>query len=135
MIKLHQSLCTLILRRCGMVTKNMFSVFVAAFFISCIFFLTLPEKGYSGIEVIATGCCINEGGCVNFGDGDGLVECIEDTVLVDGTCTVEGPDGICTNNITRSNAVPTLSEWGLIAMAGILGIAGYIVISRRRVNV
>ncbi len=29
--------------------------------------------------------------------------------------------------------VPTLSEWGLIAMAGILGIVGFIVLRRRRV--
>ena len=28
--------------------------------------------------------------------------------------------------------VPTLSEWGLIAMAGILGIVGYMVIRRRK---
>ncbi len=30
--------------------------------------------------------------------------------------------------------VPTLSEWGLIAMAGILGIIGFIVIRRRKVT-
>jgi len=29
--------------------------------------------------------------------------------------------------------IPTLSEWGLIAMAGILGIIGYLVIRRRKV--
>ena len=28
--------------------------------------------------------------------------------------------------------VPTLSEWGLIAMAGILGIVGFMVIRRRK---
>jgi len=33
-----------------------------------------------------------------------------------------------------SRPIPTLSEWGVIAMAGILGIAGYIIISRRKVN-
>jgi hypothetical protein len=30
--------------------------------------------------------------------------------------------------------VPTLSEWGLIAMAGILGIAGFMVIRRRKLT-
>jgi len=30
--------------------------------------------------------------------------------------------------------VPTLSEWGLIAMAGILGIVGFMVIRRRKVT-
>ncbi|MCH7519625.1 MAG: IPTL-CTERM sorting domain-containing protein, partial [Candidatus Dadabacteria bacterium] len=28
--------------------------------------------------------------------------------------------------------VPTLSEWGLIAMAGILGIVGFMVMRRRK---
>jgi hypothetical protein len=30
--------------------------------------------------------------------------------------------------------VPTLSEWGLIAMAGVLGIVGYLVIRRKKVT-
>jgi len=30
--------------------------------------------------------------------------------------------------------IPTLSEWGLIAMAGILGIVGFMVIRRRKVR-
>jgi IPTL-CTERM motif len=32
-------------------------------------------------------------------------------------------------------AIPTLTEWGLIAMAGILGIAGFMVLRRKRVVV
>ena len=32
----------------------------------------------------------------------------------------------------RVSSVPTLSEWGLIAMAGILGIAGFMVMRRRK---
>ncbi len=30
--------------------------------------------------------------------------------------------------------IPTLSEWGLIAMAGILGIIGFMVLRRRKVT-
>jgi hypothetical protein len=30
-------------------------------------------------------------------------------------------------------SVPTLGEWGMIAMAGVLGIVGYLVIRRRAV--
>ncbi|MCH7519378.1 MAG: IPTL-CTERM sorting domain-containing protein [Candidatus Dadabacteria bacterium] len=30
--------------------------------------------------------------------------------------------------------IPTLSEWGLIAMAGILGIVGFMVMRRRKVS-
>jgi len=33
-----------------------------------------------------------------------------------------------------SEGIPTLSEWGLIAMAVVLGIIGYLVIRRRKVN-
>lgn len=32
------------------------------------------------------------------------------------------------------SSIPTLSEWGLIAMAGILGLVGYLVIRRRKVT-
>lgn len=46
----------------------------------------------------------------------------------------EGPGearrAICPCELEERN-VPTLSEWGLIAMAGLLGIAGLIVIRRR----
>ena len=30
--------------------------------------------------------------------------------------------------------IPTLSEWGLIAMAGVLGIVGFMVMRRRKVT-
>ncbi|MCZ6864778.1 MAG: IPTL-CTERM sorting domain-containing protein, partial [Candidatus Dadabacteria bacterium] len=33
-----------------------------------------------------------------------------------------------------STPIPTLSEWGLIALAGILGIIGYIVMRRRKLT-
>ncbi|MCH7519057.1 MAG: IPTL-CTERM sorting domain-containing protein [Candidatus Dadabacteria bacterium] len=33
-----------------------------------------------------------------------------------------------------SNVIPTLSEWGLITMAGVLGIIGFIAIRRRKVT-
>jgi len=39
-------------------------------------------------------------------------------------------------NLLRNftSPVPTLSEWGLIAMAGILGIVGFMVMRRRKVT-
>ena len=40
-------------------------------------------------------------------------------------------DAIIFREVPPSN-VPTLSEWGLIAMAGVLGIVGLIAIRRRR---
>jgi len=40
----------------------------------------------------------------------------------------------CVNWNFAPRSVPTLSEWGLIAMAGILGIVGFMVIRRRKVT-
>ena len=54
--------------------------------------------------------CINEE-AVRFGE-----ECNIDT----GRCQFEPRD------------VPTLSEWGLIAMAGVLGLVGFMVMRRKR---
>lgn len=43
-------------------------------------------------------------------------------------------DGIILNELVGvASSVPTLSQWGLIAMAGILGIVGFMVIRRRKV--
>ena len=42
----------------------------------------------------------------------------------------ENPDFMCGPPIART--IPTLSQWGLIAMAGVLGIAGLIVMRRRK---
>ena len=38
------------------------------------------------------------------------------------------------NQVDTEVAIPTLSEWGLIAMAGILGIVGFMVMRRRKVT-
>ena len=40
---------------------------------------------------------------------------------------------VYTLSLQTSRPIPTLSEWGLIAMSGILGIAGSMVIRRRKV--
>jgi IPTL-CTERM motif len=41
----------------------------------------------------------------------------------------------CVGGIPHTvTAIPTLSEWGLIAMAGILGIVGFMVIRRRKAS-
>jgi len=36
--------------------------------------------------------------------------------------------------VTITRNVPTLSEWGLLTMAGVLGIVGFMVIRRRKVT-
>jgi len=113
-------------------TINRFSLFIAAFLFTGFLSLVLAEKGFSGIPVMNPGCCISEEGCANFGELP--VACIADTIVEDGICSMEGPGGICRTQVAAS-PVPTLSEWGLIVMAGILGIAGYMVIRRRKATV
>ena len=41
-------------------------------------------------------------------------------------------DDVIINSVKIPRKVPTLSEWGLIALAGVLGIAGYMVMRRRK---
>ncbi len=56
---------------------------------------------------------------------------------VDGIEVTGGPPYVCGDVDCRPvilSPIPTLSEWGLIAMAGILGIVGYLVIRRRKVT-
>ncbi|MCH7517975.1 MAG: IPTL-CTERM sorting domain-containing protein [Candidatus Dadabacteria bacterium] len=71
----------------------------------------------------------------------------------DGIVTVVGFDYCCTppdepgpildwyevvnrafDQCTETRPIPTLSEWGLIAMAGVLGIVGFMVMRRRKVT-
>jgi len=47
------------------------------------------------------------------------------------TCELPGSSFACTF-VNSTTKIPTLSEWGLIAMAGILGIVGFIMVMRRR---
>ncbi len=115
-------------------TKDMISLFIAAFLITGFFILALPEKGFSGVAQPPTGCCIGPNDeCVNFGDLP--VACLIGSVVEDGTCSVEGPGGICSEVIPGPAPIPTLSEWGLIAMAGVLGMAGFLIIRKRKVTV
>jgi hypothetical protein len=46
-------------------------------------------------------------------------------------CGPESRRSICPCEILPKN-IPTLSQWGVIAMAGILGIVGFIMVIRRR---
>ena len=58
-------------------------------------------------------------------DGNGVtIECDDSATTDMGSCTF-------TNTLIPSQ-VPTLSEWGLIAMVSLLGIIGFIVIRKRQ---
>jgi len=68
----------------------------------------------------------------------GIVEGITITEVnggIEAQCNSNGGSDTCTFvNVRAVTAVPTLSEWGLIAMAGILGIVGFMLIRRRKVT-
>jgi len=103
------------------------STFVIALLVFSFMFLALPDKGYSGADMMHIGCCQGTGEC--------------DDIFEGGTsCTVEAfregqicneATGQCVQQVNNT-PIPTLSEWGLIAMAGILGIVGFMVIRRRK---
>jgi hypothetical protein len=112
-----------------MISKKNKSIFVTTFLIIGFFFLALPEKGYSGVAPI--GCCITDLGCIDIISGEIHLPCITTEVL-GGSCTEESIEGLCLESEVSN--VPTLSEWGLIALAGILGIVGFMVMRRRKVT-
>jgi len=91
----------------------------------------IPEGYTLEIECVqGTSNCGGQGvfapclGIQKLEDGTGvIVECLDND---EGSCTFTNVLAIEPRN------VPTLSEWGLIAMAGVLGIIGFIVIRRRK---
>jgi len=106
-----------------MTFRNRISLFVATFLIIGFFFLALPEKGITQGGIF---CCQNVGSCID-GSGGEVFVCSQPPLM--GEFCNEAT-GLCEPR--TSVDVPTLSEWGLVAMAGILGIVGYLVIRRRR---
>ena len=106
------------------------SIFITILAFVGFFALAIPDVAISGIGLpgAGPGCCIGEGGCVEFGEG--AVACIANTVNESGFCSPEpGLDGMCVDAVSN---IPTLNEWGLIALAGILGLIGYTVLRKRR---
>ena len=102
------------------------STFVIGVLLFSVLFIALPEKGYSGVSIV--GCCQFLGTCSNVVEGQQfcLGEFNEGEVCLDGI--------VCDDAPIEPRNVPTLSEWGLIAMAGILGIVGFMVIRRKKVT-
>ncbi|MCZ6864042.1 MAG: IPTL-CTERM sorting domain-containing protein, partial [Candidatus Dadabacteria bacterium] len=111
------------------------------------------EAGSTSVE----GICFNDGGgaicddssdlesevgCCTIGPRNceedlGWRDCVGDSPVVDGEIWTPGVACSEVPLCTATPAVPTLSEWGLIAMAGVLGIVGiigFLVIRRRKVT-
>lgn len=90
---------------------------------------TIAEEVPPGWELASIECEAREG------DED-----LIDFIITGSTVTINCVDGTfgfgtCVfNNVLESQNVPTLSQWGLIAMAGILGIVGFMVARRKKVS-
>jgi hypothetical protein len=75
--------------------------------------------GEEAIKLCQSDSCASPGSC----------EFVED-----GICVPDGDSDIFGSCVLPVTPIPTISEWGLIAMAGILGIVGFMVMRRRKVT-
>jgi len=98
--------------------------------------ITITEEPPAGWELESIECTLSPPGC---NDG-GPVPCLNVTIdeatnSITAEC-LDGDEGSCTFTNVKLvvTNVPTLSEWGLIAMAAILGITGFMVMRRRNVT-
>jgi len=98
------------------------------------------EFGLGGDSPINSICAGGGGGWYGGGAGAGggggssFIDDVENGSTIPG---VREGDGLVVLMFTPlpTNPIPTLSEWGLIALASILGLVGLMVIRRRRLGV
>lgn len=117
-----------------MIFKRMTKMLIITLALTGYSFLAASEQSHAGFATIGDACCQLEGSCFDFGDQNPEappLACIAEDVVDNSTCNEQ--TGLCTP-ISAINTVPTLSKWGLIAMAAVLGIAGYIIVRRKRVS-
>ena len=107
--------------------------FVVAFLTFGFLLLALPEEGFSGFDPGPgpgeEGCCQLMDGCIDAIDLPPNAVCLSEFFVENAFCDQE--TGQCTP-IPIVNNIPTLTEWGLILMAAVLGIVGYMVYRRKR---
>lgn len=90
--------------------------------------LVPPDDGLAGVMPIPIACCQQEGSCFDVTEGP---ESCTDGVFVDNALCNQ-ITGQCVGGGEEVSAIPTLSEWGLVAAAAVLGVAGYLVVRRKR---
>jgi hypothetical protein len=93
-------------------------------------FAASADTGYAGVVMVEQGCCTCplELGCSTTSQNN----CPSGCIFTQGE--VCSDEGVCViqSEQPEVSAVPVLSEWGLIAMTGILGVIGFLVIRRRK---
>lgn len=116
-----------------MLQRNQIMFFIVSFLSVGFLFLSLPEKGFSGLQPIGGCCQFEPDQCSDLGGGDNgdgpIPACLVEDVRP-GSCNEE--TGLCE---ATPAPIPTLNEWGLITVfiaLGIVGVAGIFVYRRRR---
>ena len=118
--------------------KGKTTFFLISFIISSICFLSLSIQSHAGAglpPIALAECCQLEGDCFDIVEPelDMPVQLCSIDSVVPGFCNQE--TGLCEQVMQRSTSVPTLTQWGLIATAGILAIIGFIAIRRKKLSV
>ena len=112
-----------------MISKNQILVFISSFLIAGFFLLSTPEAGVCGIGTV---CCRLE---ITDLSGRCRLDANECATPFEGTVCESGLE------CTRGNPcecppppIPTLNQWGMIIMVGLLGLFALIAlrIMRRR---
>jgi len=96
-----------------------------------------PNEGKESIP--NSGECTPNNDCTTNANGQvswTYSSLIPGTDIIAATVNPDGGDPIESEPVEKiwvgPSAIPTLSEWGLIAMAGVLGIVGFIMVIKRR---
>ncbi len=84
--------------------------------------------------------CVETGTSTNTTDANGQAKCTYRDTTVAGTDNVQASIGLLASNIVNiiwvlallaATNIPTLSEWGMLVMAALLGLAGVWALRRR----
>jgi len=113
--------------------QQIIKIYIIALFVIGSLFLVSAQKVLAGLATVEPiFCCLSENGCVDnrLLPPDAVIACQAGTIQENAVCNEN--TGSCVSLDTIHAAIPTVSEWGLIAMATILGIAGFMIIRRRK---
>lgn len=117
------------------------SIFLIVFLVIGFLFLALPKNGYAGVAFQLPGCCqfldgLQPDGCSPIVNEMQITQCTNlGGELHSGSSCVVNPGqlGTCSSlGFNMKSSVPTLSEWGLIVLAGVLGLIAFVVIRRKK---
>lgn len=117
-----------------MLSRDSILVSAAFLLLTCTFLLSAPETGYTQG---GSNCCFAHEG---LGCDDQV--CQDAVCAIDSVCCDIGWDTKCADEaqelcgnicIGEFHPVPTFNEWGLIALAGALGLFSLLVIRKRHV--